>query len=221
MVKGAVILSVAQINPAVAAHVGNNIYQSVKSTAKDVKTIAGTAAQIAYSHATGQPAKVDEAKFNAAAQRQAKSIVKTGVSAVLATGIGLAAQEAAQLASNVKIPTKSLSTFEDVALSSEEAAAIKGGGYNRQTRIETFTQGTSNNKVQMIVEVPEGFELVKVEGAKADVFKQKGKNVWISPDLDGHNGGVWKKATGKAENLFKKDTREGTYNGDLTKKIGE
>jgi len=37
-------------------------------------------------------------------------------------------------------------------------------------------------------------------------------NDWISPDRDGHNGGVWKR--------FTKGYRDGTYNIDLTKKIG-
>jgi hypothetical protein len=26
----------------------------------------------------------------------------------------------------------------------------------------------------------------------------------VGADLDGHNGGMWKRATGKAENLFEK-----------------
>jgi len=37
-------------------------------------------------------------------------------------------------------------------------------------------------------------------------------NDWISPDRDGHNGGVWKR--------FTKGYRDGTYNINLTKKIG-
>ncbi|RST25981.1 toxin C-terminal domain-containing protein [Chryseobacterium lacus] len=97
---------------------------------------------------------------------------------------------------------------------------LKIAGFNPKTRILTFTQGTKN-KISQSVQVPDDFEPVKVRGSKAEVFKQKGKNVWISPDRDGHKGGIWKRATGKAENLFQKSTREGTYNSDLTKKIGK
>jgi RHS repeat-associated protein len=93
-------------------------------------------------------------------------------------------------------------------------------GFNPRTRIVTFIQGTKE-KVQQNIRVPDDYELVKISGSKADVFKQKGKNNWITPDLDSHTGGMWKMATGKAENLFKKETREGTYNADLTIKIGE
>ena len=94
------------------------------------------------------------------------------------------------------------------------------GQFESKTRLLTFLQGVQE-KVKQVVRVPDGFEVVKVDGAKADVFKLKGKNVWISPDLDGHLGGIWKMANGKAENLFKKETREGTYNLDLTKRIGD
>jgi hypothetical protein len=94
-------------------------------------------------------------------------------------------------------------------------------GYNVKTRILTFAQGTAKTgKITQMIKVPPGYEKVKVSGSKADVFKLKGKNTWITPDLDGHNGGMWKKANGKAENLFKKETREGTFNANLTKKVG-
>lgn len=104
--------------------------------------------------------------------------------------------------------------------SSSTMLKVVQAGFNPKTRILTFIQGTKV-KIQQIVKVPDGFELVKVSGSKAEVFKQKGKNTWISPDLDGHIGGMWKMATGKAENLFDKTTREGTYNADLTKRIGD
>lgn len=43
------------------------------------------------------------------------------------------------------------------------------------------------------------------------VFYHDKKKIWITPDIDGHNGGVWK--------LFKHNRRDGTYNMDLTMKI--
>jgi len=103
--------------------------------------------------------------------------------------------------------------------SSPAPLKILQAGFDPKARILTFIQGTTE-KIKRSIKVPEGFEKIKVEGSKADVFKQKGKNVYISPDLDGHSGGMWKKATGKAENLFKKETREGTFNADLSIKIG-
>ena len=92
-------------------------------------------------------------------------------------------------------------------------------GFNPKTRIVTYLNRIKQEKMEALL--PEGFEKIVVGGEKADVFKQKGKKVFITPDLDGHTGGIWKMATGKAENLFKKETREGTYNADLSVKIGE
>jgi hypothetical protein len=43
---------------------------------------------------------------------------------------------------------------------------------------------------------------------------------YISPDVDSHNGGVWKAASTVA-NLGSKTTRLGTYNEDLTVRIGD
>jgi filamentous hemagglutinin len=43
---------------------------------------------------------------------------------------------------------------------------------------------------------------------------------YISRDVDGHNGGAWKRATSVAR-LGSKTTRDGTYNADLTVRIGD
>jgi hypothetical protein len=45
-------------------------------------------------------------------------------------------------------------------------------------------------------------------------------NEYISPDVDRHNGGIWKKATGDAANLRNKTTRDGIFNEDLTEMVG-
>jgi hypothetical protein len=100
-----------------------------------------------------------------------------------------------------------------------DITSIVKAGFNPKTGIVTFVNRIKN--IKMEVKLPDGFEKVKVEGSKAEIFKRKGKNEWITPDVDGHNGGVWKRATGKAENILKKETREGTYNSDLSKKIGD
>ncbi len=129
--------------------------------------------------------------------------------------------------SNLQEVFENGSTKDKVVATLSLVAIVKGGktrvnptlkiaGFNPKTRILTFTQGTKN-KISQSVQVPDDYEPVKVKGSKAEVFKQKGKNVWISPDRDGHKGGIWKRATGKAENLFQKSTREGTYNSDLKK----
>jgi Novel toxin 21 len=43
---------------------------------------------------------------------------------------------------------------------------------------------------------------------------------YISPDVDSHNGGAWKAANSVA-NLGSKTTRLGTYNEDLTVRVGD
>jgi hypothetical protein len=43
---------------------------------------------------------------------------------------------------------------------------------------------------------------------------------YISRDVDGHNGGAWKGAI-KVAKLGKRETRSGTYNADLSKRIGD
>jgi hypothetical protein len=50
------------------------------------------------------------------------------------------------------------------------------------------------------------------------VYK-KGKS-YISRDVDGHCGGVWKEAS-SPEDLASKSTRNGTYNADLTERVGD
>ena len=95
---------------------------------------------------------------------------------------------------------------------------VAKAGFNAKTGVVTFINRIKEIKIE--VKLPDGFEKVTVQGSKAEVFKMKGKKEWISPDLDSHNGGIWKKASGKAENLFKKETRDGSYNADLSEKIG-
>jgi hypothetical protein len=43
---------------------------------------------------------------------------------------------------------------------------------------------------------------------------------YISRDVDGHCGGVWKEAS-SPEDLASKTTRNGTYNADLTERLGD
>ncbi|MET9026165.1 toxin C-terminal domain-containing protein [Nocardia sp. NPDC004168] len=51
------------------------------------------------------------------------------------------------------------------------------------------------------------------------IFKHAKKNLYISQDVDGHNGGRWKMAS-SPERLASKDTRMGTYDENLNR-IGD
>lgn len=51
------------------------------------------------------------------------------------------------------------------------------------------------------------------------IFKHAKKNLYISQDVDGHNGGRWKMAS-SPERLASKDTRMGTYDDKLNR-IGD
>jgi hypothetical protein len=62
-----------------------------------------------------------------------------------------------------------------------------------------------------------GFKKTNYRSHGQPVF-QKG-NRYITPDVDGHNGGSWKMAN-SVENLGRKDTRLGTYDADLNR-IGD
>lgn len=66
---------------------------------------------------------------------------------------------------------------------------------------------------------PPGFNPTGQRSHGQPVYR-KGRE-YISPDIDGHNGGVWKKCTGNIKNLRSKKTRDGTYNADLSERIGD
>jgi hypothetical protein len=63
-----------------------------------------------------------------------------------------------------------------------------------------------------------GFERTGARSHGQPVYRRG--NEFISPDVDRHNGGIWKKATGDAANLRNKTLREGTFNEDLTEMVG-
>lgn len=63
-----------------------------------------------------------------------------------------------------------------------------------------------------------GFEKTRMSTHGEPIYRN-GKT-FISPDADSHKGGIWKKATGSHENL-KPAARDGTYNEDLTERIGK
>ena len=59
-----------------------------------------------------------------------------------------------------------------------------------------------------------GFDRIKERVNGQPVFK-KGKD-YITRDVDGHNGGAWKKAK-SVKDLAKKETRSGTYDANLNR----
>jgi hypothetical protein len=63
-----------------------------------------------------------------------------------------------------------------------------------------------------------GFSKIKERSQGCAVFRRG--NRYITRDRDGHNGGAWKMAD-SVENLASKKTRSGTYNADLTQRIGD
>jgi hypothetical protein len=63
-----------------------------------------------------------------------------------------------------------------------------------------------------------GFERTGARSHGQPVYRRG--NEFISPDIDRHNGGIWKKATSDAANLRNKALREGTFNEDLTVQVG-
>lgn len=64
-----------------------------------------------------------------------------------------------------------------------------------------------------------GFEKVKGITSNGQAIYKKGR-ICISYDVDSHNGGFWKLLKGTPEQL-KKGKRDGTFNRDLTKRIGK
>jgi filamentous hemagglutinin len=57
------------------------------------------------------------------------------------------------------------------------------------------------------------------ERSKGEAIYRKGRR-YISRDLDGHNGGAWKMGY-ISDKLRSRTTRLGTYNKDLTQRVGD
>ncbi|MFW2500434.1 toxin C-terminal domain-containing protein [Clostridium diolis] len=68
---------------------------------------------------------------------------------------------------------------------------------------------------------PEGYLKINQRSrcGQAIYFNKKTK-IYITPDVDQHNGGYWKVAY-SPDALNSKSTRLGTYNKDLSKRIGD
>ena len=66
-------------------------------------------------------------------------------------------------------------------------------GYNRGKKNEvTFTQGEGDKAKKITTQIPDGYVKIKERSKSGMPIFRKG-NSYISPDKDGHNGGIWKK----------------------------
>ena len=105
------------------------------------------------------------------------------------------------------------------------STANQSQGYERgKTKSETpqqeytFTQGRDGKFHTVTTKIPEGYKKVKGLYPHGKPVFYNGKN-YITPDRDGHNGGVWKMAK-KEKDLYNRNTRMGTYDAELNK-IGD
>ena len=92
-----------------------------------------------------------------------------------------------------------------------------------KTDDNTLTRKVEKHPIPKIP--PKGFikikERIHKNGRQQPIYYYPKTKAYITPDVDQHNGGWWKMAYHKYENLLKKDTRAGTYNEDLTIRIGD
>jgi len=92
---------------------------------------------------------------------------------------------------------------------------VEGKANEGEGESVTFAQG--DKKVE--TKVPEGYEKTKFKSHGQKVFRNKKNGDYITPDTDGHNGGMWKKAK-SLKDLGSKRTRSGTYDENLNR-IGD
>ena len=78
--------------------------------------------------------------------------------------------------------------------------------------VDGYGRNESARKVK--VTIPEGYKRTKYKSHGQSVYTN-GKD-FISPDKDGHNGGVWKRAK-TLKDLESRDTRMGTYDEFLNR----
>lgn len=94
----------------------------------------------------------------------------------------------------------------------------RGGNYSDEKHL-TFTQGRGENAKRVTVTIPKGYKRIKERGKRGAAIFTNGKD-YISPDLDDHNGGIWKRAK-SVKGLENRETRMGTYDESLIKRIGD
>ncbi len=123
--------------------------------------------------------------------------------------------KAAKVTDKVIDVTSNVAKGEKTASTTKKASEV---AKKIDTETATFIQGTGEKAKKITVELPEGYHILE---SKARSHGQKiytNDKDFITPDKDGHNGGIWKKAN-KLDDLLK-NKRTGTYDKNL-KKIGK
>ena len=84
----------------------------------------------------------------------------------------------------------------------------------------SFIQGKGDKAKKVTALIPEGYKKTKLKSHGQPVYSN-GK-YWITPDQDGHNGGVWKKFDKeKSVGSSDKSKRLGSYGRDLNHRVGD
>ena len=123
-----------------------------------------------------------------------------------------AAIKGARAADNVVDAVKSVDNAVDI--SSKASKALKN---TKSENTVTFIQGKGDKAKKITVEIPDGYRRINERSKDAPIYTN-GKN-YITPDVHGHNGGVWKMS--KKTNTYKnRSVRTGTYDKDLNR-IGD
>ena len=103
-------------------------------------------------------------------------------------------------------------------LYANEVAARKAAGLLDEPTMIDFIQGSRDKATKKITDLPEGYKKTKIKSHGQAVYSN-GK-YWITPDQDGHNGGVWKMYDSERKVGGGKGDRMGTYDANLNR-IGD
>ena len=142
------------------------------------------------------------------------TIVVAAGGTISTTGVALTAHGTVMMANAGKnLANKKGHINANSSNSTQKASQPKGTGKNTVT----FTQGKGSKATRIKTPIPDGYRKIKDLSHGNPVYTN-GKN-YITPDVDGHNGGIWK--MGKSvKALQNRETRMGTYNANL-KRIGD
>jgi RHS repeat-associated protein len=142
------------------------------------------------------------------------TIVVAAGGTISTTGVALTAHGTVMMANAGKnLANKKGHINANSSNSTQKASQPKGTGKNTVT----FTQGKGSKATRIKTPIPNGYRKIKDLSHGNPVYTN-GKN-YITPDVDGHNGGIWK--MGKSvKALQNRETRMGTYNANL-KRIGD
>jgi hypothetical protein len=117
---------------------GNQIKESIKSTANDIGTMSSTWGKIMYGQFTGKSVEINQTEYNEAAHRNADRIVDAAFSTVMFETASLANKIAPKGAP--KVPTVIVKSFDDLAANpkaiwgktADEVGEILGNGWEKK-----------------------------------------------------------------------------------------